>query len=42
LEHEKIKLDEIDQIILSILSAHARIQWCQIGEEIHMTGQAVG
>lgn len=38
----KIQVDEIDMKILSYLKNNARIQWREIGEEIHMTGQAVG
>lgn len=39
---EKYKIDDIDRKILAILKRNARIQWREIGEEIHMTGQAVG
>ncbi len=34
--------DEIDKQILDILKDNARIQWREIGEEIHLSGQAVG
>lgn len=39
---EQIKIDDIDKKILQLLKHNARIQWREIGEEIHMTGQAVG
>lgn len=35
-------LDHIDIQILQILTENSRIQWKEIGEQIHMTGQAVG
>lgn len=35
-------LDEIDYQILKVLSENSRIQWKELGEKIHMTGQAVG
>ncbi|MBB4825562.1 Lrp/AsnC family leucine-responsive transcriptional regulator [Sporosarcina luteola] len=35
-------LDHTDFQILQILNRHGRIQWKDIGEQIHMTGQAVG
>ncbi|MGK9044338.1 Lrp/AsnC family transcriptional regulator [Mammaliicoccus vitulinus] len=37
-----MKLDNIDVQILNILSDNARIQWKDIGEIIHMSGQAIG
>lgn len=37
-----MELDNIDFQILSILSENSRIQWKELGEQIHMTGQAVG
>jgi len=37
-----IELDEIDYKIIEILKDKGRIQWREIGEMIHMTGQAVG
>ncbi|MBD8836885.1 MULTISPECIES: Lrp/AsnC family transcriptional regulator [Paenibacillus] len=37
-----MELDHIDFQILRILSENARIQWKELGEQIHMTGQAVG
>lgn len=35
-------VDDIDINILNLLKINARIQWKEIGKEIHMTGQAVG
>jgi len=35
-------LDQIDVQILRILTENSRAQWKDIGEQIHMTGQAVG
>ncbi|WP_062106490.1 Lrp/AsnC family transcriptional regulator [Bacillus niameyensis] len=37
-----MELDHIDFQILRILSENSRIQWKDLGEQIHMTGQAVG
>lgn len=37
-----MKLDNIDFQILQILNENARIQWKDLGKQIHMTGQAVG
>lgn len=37
-----MKLDNIDFQILRLLSENSRIQWKDLGEQIHMTGQAVG
>ncbi|MFJ5761215.1 Lrp/AsnC family transcriptional regulator [Neobacillus sp. NPDC093182] len=37
-----MKIDSIDVQILQLLNKNARIQWKEIGEKIHMTGQAVG
>ncbi|MED4204969.1 Lrp/AsnC family transcriptional regulator [Neobacillus mesonae] len=37
-----MELDKIDLQILRILSGNSRIQWKDLGEQIHMTGQAVG
>ncbi len=37
-----MELDNIDFQILRILSENSRIQWKDLGERIHMTGQAVG
>lgn len=37
-----MQLDNIDFQILRILNKNSRIQWKDLGEEIHMTGQAVG
>lgn len=39
---DKYKIDDIDKKILAIIKENARIQWREIGEEIHMTGQAIG
>ncbi len=36
------EIDEIDRKILDMLKKNARMQWREIGEEIHLTGQAVG
>ncbi|WP_147535570.1 Lrp/AsnC family transcriptional regulator [Bacillus marasmi] len=35
-------LDEIDFQIIRILAGNSRVQWKEIGDKIHMTGQAVG
>ncbi len=35
-------LDETYLAIIEILKKNARIQWREIGEQVHMTGQAVG
>lgn len=35
-------LDEIDMKIISMLKENSRLKWKDIGEVIHMTGQAVG
>lgn len=37
-----MKIDSTDIQILKILANHSRTQWKDIGEQIHMTGQAVG
>ncbi|WP_277587066.1 Lrp/AsnC family transcriptional regulator [Psychrobacillus antarcticus] len=37
-----MELDNIDFQILRVLSENSRIQWKDLGEQIHMTGQAVG
>ncbi|PID14488.1 transcriptional regulator [Sporosarcina sp. P34] len=37
-----MELDNIDFKILRLLSKNSRIQWKDLGEQIHMTGQAVG
>lgn len=37
-----MELDNIDFQILQLLSKNSRIQWKDLGEQIHMTGQAVG
>ena len=37
-----MELDNIDFKILRLLSENSRIQWKDLGEQIHMTGQAVG
>lgn len=37
-----MELDNIDFQILRLLSKNSRIQWKELGTEIHMTGQAVG
>ncbi|GKV67362.1 MULTISPECIES: Lrp/AsnC family transcriptional regulator [unclassified Sporosarcina] len=37
-----MELDNIDLQILRLLSDNSRIQWKDLGEQIHMTGQAVG
>ncbi|MBT2729600.1 Lrp/AsnC family transcriptional regulator [Bacillus sp. ISL-75] len=37
-----MQIDSIDFQILQLLNNNARIQWKEIGEKIHMTGQAVG
>lgn len=35
-------LDDVDLKILSLLLVNSRRQWRDIGEEVHLTGQAVG
>jgi len=35
-------IDHIDFEILTLLKENSRIQWKEIGQKIHMTGQAVG
>lgn len=35
-------MDEIDEKILKLLSENAKISWKELGEKIHMTGQAIG
>ncbi len=37
-----MELDNIDFQILQLLSENSRIQWKDLGQQIHMTGQAVG
>lgn len=37
-----MKLDTIDVQILQLLAKNARMQWKDLGEMIHMSGQAVG
>jgi Lrp/AsnC family leucine-responsive transcriptional regulator len=37
-----MSVDEIDFQILKLLKENSRRQWKEIGESIHMTGQAVG
>jgi Lrp/AsnC family leucine-responsive transcriptional regulator len=37
-----MELDNIDFQIVRSLSENSRIQWKDLGEQIHMTGQAVG
>lgn len=37
-----MEIDHIDYHILQLLSEDARIQWKDLGNQIHMTGQAVG
>lgn len=37
-----MELDNIDFQILRLLNKNSRIQWKDLGKEIHMTGQAVG
>ncbi len=37
-----MELDQIDFQILQLLVENSRIQWKELGERIHMTGQAVG
>lgn len=34
-------LDATDQAILELLRKNARLQWREIGEQVHLTGQAV-
>lgn len=35
-------MDELDHKILKILTENAKISWKELGEIVHMTGQAVG
>lgn len=37
-----MELDQIDVRILRLLTENSRIAWKDLGERIHMTGQAVG
>ena len=37
-----MELDDLDFQILRLLSENSRIQWKDLGKQIHMTGQAVG
>ncbi|MCM3588356.1 Lrp/AsnC family transcriptional regulator [Mesobacillus maritimus] len=37
-----MELDRVDFQILRLLSENSRIQWKDLGKQIHMTGQAVG
>lgn len=37
-----MELDNIDFQILQLLSENSRVKWKDLGEQIHMTGQAVG
>ena len=37
-----MELDHIDVQILQLLTENSRVQWKNLGEQIHMTGQAVG
>jgi Lrp/AsnC family transcriptional regulator, leucine-responsive regulatory protein len=37
-----MELDHIDFQILHLLTENSRIQWKDLGSQIHMTGQAVG
>lgn len=34
-------MDSIDQAILRCLTGNSRMQWKEIGQEVHLTGQAV-
>jgi Lrp/AsnC family leucine-responsive transcriptional regulator len=40
-ERDEQMIDAIDIEIIRCLQSNSRIQWKQIGEQIHMTGQAV-
>lgn len=35
-------LDQTDLAILKLLQQNSRMQWREIGEQVHLTGQAVG
>jgi Lrp/AsnC family transcriptional regulator, leucine-responsive regulatory protein len=37
-----MEIDKIDFQILQLLTENSRIQWKDLGKQIHMTGQAVG
>ncbi|WP_121614338.1 Lrp/AsnC family transcriptional regulator [Mesobacillus foraminis] len=37
-----MQIDKVDFQILRLLSENSRVQWKDLGEQIHMTGQAVG
>lgn len=38
---EREMLDQTDLAILRLLSANARLTWKEVGEQVHLTGQAV-
>jgi Lrp/AsnC family leucine-responsive transcriptional regulator len=40
-EKTEILFDEVDLKILNLLTRNSRMQWQEIGEEVHLTGQAV-
>lgn len=35
-------MDKIDKDIIQILKENGRLSWKEVGEKVHMTGQAVG
>lgn len=37
-----MQIDVIDLKILQLLQRNSRMQWKEVGKEVHMTGQAVG
>ncbi|UQZ33425.1 transcriptional regulator [Paenibacillus sp. PK3_47] len=37
-----MEIDDIDILILRLLTENSRIQWKELGHQIHLTGQAVG
>jgi Lrp/AsnC family leucine-responsive transcriptional regulator len=37
-----VMLDQTDLAILKLLQENARMQWREIGDRVHLTGQAVG
>ncbi|GGF70383.1 HTH-type transcriptional regulator LrpB [Paenibacillus albidus] len=37
-----MEFDNIDFLILQLLTENSRIQWKDLGQQIHLTGQAVG
>ncbi len=40
-EKTEVILDDADRQILNLLAQNARLQWQEIGEKVHLTGQGV-